>query len=377
MNVLINLSTLKQGGGQNVAMNFLHGLRDLDCTGFKLYFWVAAGSKPHEFLLNNNYKNYLVLPKNPLKRIIFELTFCRFWIRANSINIVYSYFGYSLLSKNTKQISGSADSNLYFPEIDFWEGFSRFSRLKKHLVDRYRIFGLLRCEHVVYENEAMLERAAPILGLERTSYIKPSIAVEGGRPEWGYPIFKELEVSCLFLCGWQRNKNILLIPYLIRAFRARGVSLTVHFTATYDDSRLSIEFRQLAEELEVMNSIKMVGAISKGEIPKVYQGVDIVFLLSRLESFSNNIIESWFFRRPIVVSDLEWARAICKEAAIYVPRNSPDEIANEVLEFINNKDRLEKLEINVEKELQSYPSISQRITEEFSLIRRLGGTNKT
>ncbi len=60
MNIMINFSTLKKGGGQNVAMNFLYEIFNIDLED-TLYFFVANGSDPHIYLEQNGLNNYYVV----------------------------------------------------------------------------------------------------------------------------------------------------------------------------------------------------------------------------------------------------------------------------------------------------------------------------
>ena len=91
-----------------------------------------------------------------------------FWIfhikKTNQIDIIYSLFGIGLYPKYCKQISGSADSNIFFPEINFWSHYSGIERLKKKkLIDNYRIWALNRASAVVFENKSILDRSKKYL----------------------------------------------------------------------------------------------------------------------------------------------------------------------------------------------------------------------
>ena len=114
MNVLINLSTLKKGGGQNVALNFLHSLEKIELEDIKLYFFVADNSEPHKYLKEKGGRNFTILPNNPLKRILFELFVSKKILLDKNIDIIYTYFGIGMFTNKIPQISGSADSNLFF-----------------------------------------------------------------------------------------------------------------------------------------------------------------------------------------------------------------------------------------------------------------------
>jgi len=131
MNVLINFSTLKAGGGQNVAMNFLYKVFDIKPNDINLFFLVAKNSSPHKFLQERYYKNFFVVDIHPLKRIYFEIFKSKILLEKWNIDIIYTYFGYGLFPKQYKQVSGVAVSNLFFPEIDSWEGYPIHIKLKK------------------------------------------------------------------------------------------------------------------------------------------------------------------------------------------------------------------------------------------------------
>ena len=369
-NIVINFSTLKSGGGQNVAMNFLSGIYDFYSKDINLYYWVAKGSEPHQFMIENKVENFFVLPRNPIKRIIYEIIFLRFWLNAKSIDLVYSYFGYAWLPKRIKQIVGAADSNLFYPEIDFWNNDKGLSRLKRWFKDKYRILGLKRAYHIIFENEAMMKRAKIIFGFDNTTYIKPSYVYDHNY-SYCYPKLNNKSFKGLFLCGWHPNKNILIIPKLIRSFSKAGIDLKISLSTDFDNSLLSNKFQEAIDNLGVRDSINMIGPVPKTKLSYVYSDTDFVFLLSALESFSNNIIESWQFKRYLVISDEEWARSICLDSAIYVSRNSPENIASTIANFIKNKSLRNNIERNANDMLNSYPSIHDRIKMELSLIKKL------
>ena len=53
MNVLINLSHLKIGGGQNVGLNFISTLKLINTDEFNFVFIAAKNSMIHNFLKEN------------------------------------------------------------------------------------------------------------------------------------------------------------------------------------------------------------------------------------------------------------------------------------------------------------------------------------
>lgn len=366
LNVLINFSTLKKGGGLNVSMNFLHAFQNVPCP-FNLYFMVADGSPQLELLTRMGNQNFVVVPANPIKRILWESLLGWRWLQRHQIDLVYSYFGYAFFLGKVKQVTGSADSNLYFPEIDFWQGYRGLQRLKKSLVDAYRLYCVKKADGVVYENEAMLLRAQKLFGLSRVVYIKPSIKMlshqQGSRKfEFGSGLV------ALFLCDWHTNKNVVLIPELLKTAADRGFELKIAISAKFDGSALSNDVAKRVVELGVSDRLYTLGAIEKENLANLYNKVDAVMLLSKLESFSNNIIEAWAYNRPLVVADEEWSRALCDQAALYVARNDPEQIVDTLMTLSNNAELKQALSQQAQFELHSYPTVEQRIEQEYKFL---------
>lgn len=368
MRLLINFSTLKSGGGQNVALNFLHATTNFHLKDVEFFFLVARNSDSHLFLIKNGYKDYLVSPSNPLIRILFELFFLTWFVRIKKFDAVYSYFGFCLIFSGTPQISGSADSNLFFPEINFWKDFKGLSRIKKYLIDSYRIFGLQFCDAIIFENEIMEERAKALYGIKCSCVVMPSINMDYSN--------SPIKIDCgkdgtgLFLCGWQMNKNVMLIPLIAQEIKKRGLCFKIVLTAPTDTKEFEI-FSELLLKHDVRDFVIVIGSIKKEELHELYTEIDVVFLLSKLESFSNNIIEAWYFSKPLVVSDELWARSICKDSATYVDRDSPVSIADAVVALINDKALYSERIENGKKLLSLYPGIEQRIINELAFIKNV------
>jgi len=370
MHLLINFSTLKAGGGQNVAMNFLYAIDKIQLNDINIFYFVAQNSQPHKFLETKGMKNYFVVASNPIKRILFEIIESEKMLKQWDIDIIYSYFGYGFFPKEYKQVVGSADSNLYFPEIDFWKDYKGLSRIKKYLVDQYRIFGIKQAISVVFENSALEERGTKIYKLKNTVTIKPSINMSFNDEKFIFPnsIRKDI-FKGLFLCGWHMNKNVLKIPEIAFYLKKAGVDFQFILTAPiYKTNDIYIQFMKLVEKYEVQKMCFVVGQVNKEELKSLYEQVDFVFLLSKLESFSNNIIESWYFQKPLIVSNEEWAYSICKKAAYYVNRDNAKEIALKIEQLLKNQEKIDRIISTGLKELKNYPSIEERINIEMEYL---------
>lgn len=368
MRILINLSTLKKGGGQNVGLNFIDTLFEhYENIAHEFVFIVAKDSGLHKYLINKKNVIFYVFPNNPILRIIKEVVKGKSILREHRIDIVYTYFGVDLFGGKIKRVMGSADSNLFFPEIDFWKEYSGIAKFKRVLVDKFRIWGLKRATAVIFENGLMETEGKRLFNLTETKLVKPSVKKF---------VAEKLDITFdfpgnsvgLFLCGWQRNKNFMLIPQISNILKNKGIDYHFVITAPANNSEDHINFMNLLEEYGVEDTVSIIGQVEKSKLPSLFSCIDHIFLLSKLESFSNNIIEAWFYKKVLIVSDAKWSRYLCSDAACYVDRDSPDKIADVVMELVSNPKFGNEIVNNGNKHILTYPTIKERTFQEIEYL---------
>lgn len=377
MNILINFSNQKKGGGHNVALNFLntiYGSLLSEDMHNSFFYIVAKDSGIHRFLIEKEVHNHniYIVPSNPVKRILFELLYSNRIIKDNKIDIIYSYFGYGLFNKKTPQVIGCALSNLFYPNIDFWIHYNGLAKIKKRLIDRFRLYGIKRADGIIFETE-LLERKCHELYMVQgvTTTIKPSIFTISGNKTFSLPKRYKSILKGMFLCGWQLNKNIMLIPEIASYLKKDKFPFLFIITAPLDNSSTHKSFVDKIKKYNVEDYIYLSNSVPKEQLKSLYEQIDFVFLLSKLESFSNNIIEAYSFNKALIVADEEWSRWICKDSAIYVDRDNPFEIAKTIKQYSENKDLYNFIIKNGLKMLKTYPSIETKTIQELDFIKKV------
>lgn len=373
MNILINFSTLKEGGGQNVGLNFLSAFKKNNHTEIRYYFLVVKNSAIHLFLKNDNNSNIIITFKNPYLRIINEFLLGWYILWKYRIDAIYTYFGYGLFPLSTPQIIGVAVSNLFYPEIDFWQEYHGLSKIKLKLIDKYRKFGINRAAGLIFENRMMQNRCVELFRInsKKTKFILPSIDISFSTKELKIPLINNSSIKILLLCGWQKNKNILKIPAIANELKKSNKKFVFVITAPPDNSEDHCIFRKLVNYYCLNDMVILIGPIKKEYLRSLYQQVDIVLLISKLESFSNNIIESWYFEKPLIITDAEWSRSICAQAAHYVEIDSIDSISNGILEIANSVNMINEIIKNGRNQLKVYPTIEEKTNEEIIFIKSI------
>ena len=375
MKILIDTTSLTKGGGQKVGWNFVSCILEHPQPGMEFAFFCANGSIIHESLREKGVKDVYVSPDHTIKRIFWQIVQAPRILSRIKPDVIYCIFGSCIYPRKYCQVCGEAASNLFFPEIDFWCELPRWKKVLKKGKDRYRISMLKRADGIIFENESMLKRCADLYPdvFRRSCFIKPAIrksedsatGSSGGSKTAGTP-------SVLMLCSWQPNKNYAVMPAVIRKLKDSGFPIRFRFSVSPDAANSeAVRFQKLLSRYSAEDSVDYLGTVPPDKIPETYAGSDAVLLLSKLESFSNSIIEAWRYQIPLIVRDMEWSRSIVKDAGYYVDRDDPDQIAHAIRIVCSDEAVRKKIIENGTKELETYPDIPLHVQSVLSFLQRI------
>ncbi|WP_327018706.1 glycosyltransferase [Croceibacter atlanticus] len=374
MNLIVNLIPIKKGGGQQVASNFIN--QSLKNKNHNILFLVTSETYCHT-LLKDLDADFISINNSISSRIFFQYFKLPFIIKRNKTDVLYTMFGPGLNFKNIISITGCAYSNIFYPEIDFWSDYSFKQRIKLKLIDYYRLKTTLASDAIIFENRSMQERSIKLYNFpkERTKLILPSIS--DYKFENNDSFVKSLNsinsnnFNILLLTGWHKNKNIEIVPLILYEIQKQGrydISFVITVHINHPDS---VKLYNEAVKLKVDKNIVFLGSVEPHNIPNLFQKIQAVGLFSLLESFSNNIIESWYFKKPLFISNEEWSKSICNEAAIYVQRDDPKDISNKILEFLDDNSFKKNLKKQIENELLKYPDPREKVIQQFEFIEEI------
>ena len=376
MKILVNTTINKSGGGQKVALNFISGLIQYYLNE-KIVVLCIENSPVHRLLEANPLLEFHTVPEmGAVKRMRWEILHGGSLLAKIRPDVIYTVFGYSLFSRKYPQVMGEANSNLYFPEIDFWQELSRRRKVLAFVRDRFRLWTARRAAGVVFENPEMMKQALSLRHFpeNRVCYIKPSIVIEPSMKETS-PEMTSADgyFRLLMLAGWQYHKNFMILPCLMKTLKDAGKAVKVLFSVSPTPALPAyVKFMEEVRKYDVGDRIELVGTVPPEKLPDLYRKIDAVLLLSRLESFSNNIIEAWKFGKPLIVSDAPWARNIVKEGGCFVPREDAERICEEIIRLIDQPDYRGKVVKAGAAELESYPSIEEHIRAVLDFVTAIG-----
>jgi glycosyltransferase involved in cell wall biosynthesis len=135
----------------------------------------------------------------------------------------------------------------------------------------------------------------------------------------------------LYLSAYYEHKNFKLIPKVIAVLQQRGIDC--QFCLSLPDADFNRIFGRNNYEQYVQN----LGPIGASAISAAYANADAVFMPSLLETFSANYPEAMHMNKPLLCSDLDFARAICGNAAIYFNPFDATDAADTICKLMQDK----------------------------------------
>ena len=370
MNILLNFYPVQSGGGQQVASNFLKILAKND-FGHNWFVFVGKGSELEKLALKS-YSNcrVLSLPYNYRNRIL-KIDDIKLFIEKNRIEIIYSY-GPILPIKNVPQVLRTVYSNLYFPEIDFWKGNSFFVKIKKKIIDKYRLKQTLKADGLVFENESMLNRALSLFSFpkEKVRYIEPSVSVfdESSTKEDLNYLTKIESFKILYLSSWYLNKNIHVLPQVAKFLKDANCNVKFVLSLSKEDKPVQTNLLSQISKHELEEYFEFIGKIEAQFVHQIIRSSDAMILLSKLECFSSNVVEAFSFKKPLIISNEKWAHAACHDAALYVNRDDPRDIASKITNLVASSSLQNLILEASEKRLESFNTPEEKVYKQVEFL---------
>ena len=149
----------------------------------------------------------------------------------------------------------------------------------------------------------------------------------------------------LFLATYYAHKNHAILLPLISELRRRGLAERVHFFLTLDGNRRPAEgalLRTLEPHRDVVTNL---GRLPSNSVASALVAADALFLPTLVETFGLIYLEAMACGTQILTADLDFARWMCHDLALFFDPTDPVSIADSIDRLIrdggepNYKDR--------------------------------------
>ena len=369
MKLMIDCTPLRQGGGLQVASAFLDGLNsknDIDWLAVvpsSLLTTISRIDRPSCRIVEVKKDSFVDLIKLKLKLHRIEKKF--------NPDVVFSVFGPAYFKANAPHAVGFASPLLIYKPDTMWpESVSQITRLK----DALRCRSLRQADHIIVETETVRTRLSKRIGFDSNrisvigNCVNPELLRYATEKNSDTTTFKILVPSAYY-----PHKNLEIVPAVAEALEKAAPESDFVFELTLDPNlqpwqniAADAKFRGISDKLNTL------GTLSLKNLAEAYSSASAIFLPTVREASTAVYPESFYFRRPLVTTNIDFAHDLCGDAALYVPPYKPDKIAVAFKNLASDDNIRQKLILAGELQLlKRYPSHEDKLEQQLSLLAKL------
>lgn len=370
MNILINASNLSGGGGAQVCDSICRYLKDFPQHFF---FVVLSSALDNTADAIKEYQNVKVIRYDCVAGdfkafLSLRIPFLDNIVSKNNIDCVFTVFGPIKWRPRCPHICGFGLSHIVMPESPFFQRMNIIERIKwwktttvwKYIFHR-------SADSFITENPLVTERLQKIFPSKNVVTITNNYnQIFDNKDLWNnyeLPFFDGFQLLDIATYGPHKNQCISLD--IAKILKKEHPDFSFRFVFTMDEK----DFPAIPDNLR--DCFFFTGRVSIDQCPSLYQQCDAEFQPTLLECFTATYPEGMRLKKPIITTDLEFARRLCGDAALYYAPLSAQLAADTIYRLANDRYLQQCLITNGTRQLKSFDTSYQRATK---IIRYMEST---
>ncbi len=336
MRVLLDGTTLMHGGGIQVALAVLGNAARDDVGWHTVLSANLAPECPAEVL--EPMASVRVVPTSGRGRFWHAQRLLRDAYRQCRPDVVFTVFGPAYWVPPSPHIQGFARPHMIYPETR--SRFPRGQRARMWTVQEVHKQALRRGDRFVVESHTVKTRLTRVASLaeERIAVVSntysPAFAVLLDRlPPKPTRTMKLIAVPAAYYV----HKNLDIVPRVAAELK-KVLQAPFRFLLTVPPS--SEGWRTIvadAARLGVQDSVRTLGTVLHAGIARLYRLSDAVFLPTWLECSTATYPEAFTAGVPLITSDLDFARELCGDGALFVDPFDPAAAAEAIARVLMDR----------------------------------------
>ena len=370
MRLLINTSKLRFGGAVQVALSFIHECRKHDQHEYHVVVGPGVGAvlDPADFPENFHFheKSFGVMGIRKVLRVQREMSELESEIQPDC---VVTTSGPPFWRSRAPHLVGFNRPLFIYPESPYVR---QLSLAKKAKLAAQR---LLHCRYFRRDADALIVQTDDVnRRVRRLLDTEQVYTVTNNHNGWydepaehslRLPERRDDVFRFLTLTSYYPHKNLELIPKVIEAL-PDALRSRVEFVLTLTET-------QYRERIggEIPSQLRLTGPVPPPECPALYRECDAMFLPTLAECFSASYPEAMKMEKPIVTTDLGFARSICQDAALYFEPCDARSAADQVARLVENSTLQADMRERGLARLPAFHSPAQRAERILELCQKL------
>lgn len=368
MKLMINTSHQQFGGAVQVALSFIN-----ECRNFPEHdYFIMLGPGLHKLINEEYFPRNFYFEKfdfgtiNLYKTYIINKAMKSMEIKYRP-DVIFSTTGPTYFHSKAPQIIGFNLPLYIYPESPYLKTYTGLRKLKFVFKKKLQYYFFKRdALALVTQTDDVNQRVRKELGFDKVYtvtntasnyYYKPESFANKLNPKTG-SIYRFLTISAFY-----NHKNLELIGDVVEILEQRG-RMNFEFV-------LTIEPEEFERVFMVQSRITNVGPVSPKECPSLYRECDAMFLPTLAECFSASYPEAMIMDKPIITTDLGFARSICGDGALYFKAKDAEAAADQIERLMDDKELETILVAQGRKELKKFDSPRERAKKYIEICASL------
>ena len=358
MNIIVNASNLKVGGGLQVADSVCRELKNFHQHQFVVVLSSFFGDTlaaikgfPNVTTYTHDVKNDLATLLRGRDKFLDDL------VKNKKIDSVLTVFGPSMWIPRVPHICGFARAQMVIKESPFYTRMSKRTLWGQRLRYSIREKAFKKCADYFYtENPYISERLEKMWRGKKIFTVTNYYNQVFDNPEqWKEKLLPSFDgVTMLTIATPYAHKNLSIAADAARLLRQQYPDFRFRFVMSNERNEFPADISGIEDCFE------FIGRVDISECPSLYQQCDIVFQPTLLECFTAAYPEAMRMERPIVTTDLEFARGLCGDAAEYYSAIDAQACADAIFKVSTNEDLRKLLTKNGKEQLKCFDNYKQR-----------------
>lgn len=343
MRLLINTATVLKGGGLQVANSFIQELKSIPEHEYHIFLSKTAGKQIDRVSFPANFHFYDI-PLRPGSGLSAYLKMNKlFQNLENEIkpDCVFTTSGPSYWRPKSPHMAGFNLPHFLYPESPYLKNISLYRKLRwKFKTLSWKHWFIKQIDALVVQTDDVNERVSKLLNIKKVYTVSNTCSSHYYNSKEfpnKLPERFENEIRLISISSFYYHKNLTIINKLIPILEREGLN-NIRFILTLPEDVYQKEFTEDAKKI-----IYNVGHVKVEECPSLYKESDVLFLPTLLECFSASYPEAMLMEKPILTTDMSFARTVCRDAAIYFDPMNPEEIVSKIKMLLGSNNLQQEL----------------------------------
>lgn len=365
---LINCSNLKQGGGLQVADSVCRELYHFPQHRFIV---VLSSAFVDTLSAVKGFPNVEVctydIQNNAKILLLGRDAYLDDLVEEKNVDAVLTVFGPSRWRPRCKHLCGFARAQLLLKNP-----MKKDVTLKERLTYRVWAWAFKHSADTFYTENSYISAMLPkLLGKVKVYTVTNFYNQVFDKPDqWNKKKLPDFSgITLLTISSSYPHKNLEIAADATRILREKHPELRFRFVFSIDREQYVADIKGIEEHFVFL------GKVDIAECPSLYEQCDIAFQPTLMECFTATYPEAMRMERPIVTTDLEFARGLCGDSACYYSAVDAEACAEAIYRVATDNVYRSMLTAKGKEQLRKYDNYEERAKKLVGILETIVTTN--